>query len=334
MPSSPSKSHNKPSKKSNRSRSKAESKPSGKRHRNALSSPSDQSSPESKHPSKMSVATTNTDTYNPLLETIQQMLQDNYNKLSSVISSASESIKAEVGQRIDKLSAELRGDIDRIDKKVNDLSGSVDTRVESLSNEIKHCREHVNNADDDFIRVLRTSELKMIGLKHEMNENLDEILSKIAAILGFDFGGQQPTIVRVTKWVNSEQVPQTIVIIKFIATHLKEAFYKRYLDYLANKKQITLDLLGIGSAKDRLTIGENLTPHNQKLFAACMALKRDGKIAQVYTSNGLTNIKMKKGENAISIKTQRDLDMVISSMPKQPVNAQSDTQSDTQQTKT
>lgn len=280
-----------------------------KRSRVELSPSSEQSSPDSKQPNKMSA--TSEDTFNPLLATIKKMLNDNYTLLSSQINTASESIKADFGQRIEQLKTDLRSDIDKIDKKVENLSGSVDARMDSLANEIESCREQVNGSEDDFLRGIRMSELKLIGLKHKANENLDEIVIKIADTLGVNFGGQAPTTVRTSKWVKNEQIPQMIIIIKFLAPHLKETFYKKYMEYLANKNQLTLDALGIGSKNDRLTIGENLTPKHQKLFAACMALKKEGKIAQIFTSNGLTNVKIKKGEHAIVIKTQRDIDMAF-----------------------
>lgn len=287
----------------------ASNKATEKRNRIVLSSSSEHSSPESKQPNKMSITTD--DSSNPLLETIKKMLNDNYSKLSSEINTASESIKADVGQRIDKLKAELRDDIEKIDKKVENLSGSVDVRMDLLSNEIKSCRNQVEGAEEDFLRAARMNELKLIGLNHRANENLEEIINKIADLLGVNFGGQTPTMVRATKWVKNEQIPQMIVIIKFLAPHLKESFYKKYMELLANKKQLTLDMLGMGSNKERLTIGENLTPQHQKIFAACMALKKDGKIAQVFTSNGLTHIKIKRGEHATALKTQRDLDLTL-----------------------
>lgn len=280
-----------------------------KRNRENLSPSSDQSSPESKQPNKMS--NMSDDTINPLLETIKKMLHDNYTLLSSDIVTATESIKADIGQRIDQLKTELRSDIDKIDKKVDNLSESVDVRIDALSNEIKSCREQVNDSGDDFLRGVRMSELKLIGLKHKANENLDEITKKIADTLGVNFDGQAPTTVRTTKWVKNEQIPQMIIIIKFLAPHLKEAFHKKYMEFLASKKQLTLDALGMGTKDERLTIGENLTPLHQKLFATCMALKKEGKMAQIFTSNGITHVKIKKGEHAIVIKSQRDIDMAL-----------------------
>lgn len=308
MPPPPSKTVRKPAKSQSNARYAA-IKSAEKRLRQNLTSSSEHSSPESNHRSKMSE--TSVDAFAPLMETIKKMLHDNYTRLSTAIDMASESIKSDLGGRIDKLATELRVDIDRIDKKVDALSGSVDLKIESLSKEVDTCRNHIDCAEDDFLRVIRTSELKMIGLKHVADENLVELLSKIAALIGINFGGQTPSIVRATKWVKNEQVPQMIIIIKFLAPHLKEVFYKHYLDLLASKKQLTLDLLEIGSKNERLTIGENLTPHNHKLFAACMSLKKEGKIAQVHTSNGITNIKIKKGERAVAIKSQRDLDMFL-----------------------
>lgn len=279
-----------------------------KRGRQTPSSP-EQLSPEFTHASKMSALSG--DEINPMLAMIKKMLDENYSKLSSEVSAASDSIKTELSKRIDDLSVELRKDIDGIDKKVDALGSSVDVKINAVSDEIKVCRERIDGAEDDFLRSIRASELKILGLKHTANEDLNDLLNKIASQIGADLGAQMPMISRASKWVKNEQVPQTVVIIKFLAPHLKEEFYKRYLSYLGEKKQLTLDILGIGSRKERLTIGENLTPHHQKIFAACMALKKDGQIAQVFTSNGISSIKMKKGEMATPIKTQRDLDLFV-----------------------
>lgn len=280
-----------------------------KRQRNTLSSSSEYSSPDFTHSDKMSAQAV--DTFNPLLDTIKKMMHDMYTNLKTDINEASESVKQELGTRMDNMSTELRGDINRVDKKVEALSVSVDSRINSISNEIKLCRDQLDGAEDDFLRGIRTSELKLIGLKYTVNENLNAMLNKIAAIIGVQFKSQTPTILRTSKWVNNEQIPQNVILIKFLAPHLKEEFYKSYLTHLRKKSQLTLDLLGIGSKNERLAIGENLTPHHQKLFATCMTLKKEGKIAQVFTYNGITNIKLKQGEKATPIKIQRDLDMFL-----------------------
>lgn len=282
-----------------------------KRPRNTLTSSSEQSSPELTNTHKMDSASDTAGNVNPLLGLIKNMLDENYAKLSAEINTASGSIKSELSKQIENLSSELRGDIDRIDKKVNALSTSVDKKLEGMSNEILTCRERVDCSEDDFLRTIRANELKLIGLKHKANEDLKGLINNIAALIGVDFGSNAPEIIRPSKWVKNEQVPQMVVIIKFLAPHLKDTFYKGYLSYLTKKKQLTQDLLGIGSKNERLTIGENLTPHHQKIFAACMALKKGGSIAQVFTSNGITNVKIKKGDSASSFKTQRDLDIFV-----------------------
>lgn len=62
------------------------------------------------------------------------------------------------------------------------------------------------------------------------------------------------------------------------------------------------------SVENRLIVGENLSQLNHELFVLASNMKRDNKVAQVFTSNGLVNVKIQKGGRTYEIRNKQQLE--------------------------
>lgn len=74
---------------------------------------------------------------------------------------------------------------------------------------------------------------------------------------------------------------------------------------------------------NRIIIGEMLTANNQKLFISAMKLKREKKLSTVYTKNGLVLIKKAADSKPTTIRSSRDLDVIIENNQSEPPSAAS-----------
>lgn len=189
----------------------------------------------------------------------------------------------------------------------------------------------------NFQGLARINELKLMGIPLSDNENLTELFSKIANIIGYDITNTLniPSMTRamIRSKTSGEFVPSQIIIMKFIATHIKENFYSLYLRLLPKKAISTKDL---GFTNDiRVIIGENLTQQNMDIFKAASSLKREKKIAQLFTVNGIVNVKIIKGTKPHEIRDIHQLEMLTNSQlghNEEQVNKNIDVQTSTNNT--
>lgn len=125
--------------------------------------------------------------------------------------------------------------------------------------------------------------------------------------------------------------PTPIIIVKFVANHIRDNFYSLYLNKIAANKPIMTENLNLPKGT-RIIIGENLTLNNSKIFIEASKLKWDGKLCQVFTHEGLVHVKAIKTARATSIRSQRQLELWNKTQP-QPAVHRSKTNQQHQQKK-
>jgi hypothetical protein len=93
------------------------------------------------------------------------------------------------------------------------------------------------------------------------------------------------------------------ILVKFASNYDKEDFHHRYF------VKGDLNLTNIGFSVDqRIIIVENLTKHNQAIFAAAIKLKKEKTIFAVSTSHGVVYIKKNEGDRPVQIKFLSELE--------------------------
>lgn len=262
---------------------------------------------------------------NPL--TMPNSLPDNQNKpvtfdeivllLSNQTKSLQESIQTELTTMRNEINAKLEEKLNQMNDKIETVKTNVQSQLDVMKTDIANIQNQPNINDDDYMRFAKSSELKIKGIEHSTHENLNGIIASIANIVGFDINNpiNIPTIVRPYKLnpITKARTPAPIVIIKFIANHIRDEFYSLYLGKFAGKQQFMSEHIGL-SPGNRIIIGESLTQPNYSILYAASQSKREGKLVQVFTQKGLVHIRINKMDKPIAIRSIRQLEILLHQM--------------------
>lgn len=213
----------------------------------------------------------------------------------------------------DKVESDFKTQIDSMNDKITATSKNFTNELNTINKEIIICKEAIKSNENDVDRMLLMNNLKITGIPHTENENLNELFLKIASIIKYDVNQQTniPLLRRImSKNITAGHITFTsIIIAQFIAPHIRDAFYSKYIANLSSTALLTTDLIGFKN-NSRIYIGEHLTPTNFRIFQLASALKRSNKQMQVFTKNGLVTIRLKKGDPTQIIKASRQLDEI------------------------
>lgn len=244
---------------------------------------------------------------------LNQQQTANTESLKCQISEQNEMLKNEMTSIINAMKSEFKAEIESINNKIEATNASCVSKVNDISDKVSNIDERMGIVEKDFERLAHMNELKLTGIPFTENEDLLNVFNKVANLIGYDvsISTNIPALSRIVKRnrLTNELSPTHTIIMKFIAIHLKETFYNMYLRLLP-RKRITSKELGF-STEGRIVIGENLTKQNREIFIAASTLKRDGKLAQVFTVNGIINVKIQKGGTTHEIRHKHVLDIIL-----------------------
>lgn len=165
---------------------------------------------------------------------------------------------------------------------------------------------------DSIVRSDRNRELVVRGVPFVSDENILDILQKIAELISFrsihanPFNGfrlplrpinslsSQVSKLRVGQQTERQYSPS--IIMKFRAIYDKEDFMHLYFV----KKGISTKDIGF-MVDSRIFIGENFSPLNHKLLIAANKLKQNGLLCSVFTNDGLVYAKKSNTDNRIRL---------------------------------
>lgn len=242
-------------------------------------------------------------------------IQSRFGKQTATIK---EEIKSEIKIMSDELKASFHGEISKLHERVDAIETNVASQLSSVRSDIDSCVNRLNSTNDDLARIGELNKLKINGIAHINNENLKDIFCSIAKLIGYDITNplNMPEIVRMQKRSNQTHdfIPLSSIIVKFVATHIRNSFYGLYLAK-ATKEPILTEHFRLPQG-GTVRIGKMLTPHNQLIFTEALKLKRDKKLLKVNTSDGLVRVKTMQSERFAPIKSKRELEIYIASRSK------------------
>lgn len=262
--------------------------------------------------------------------------------LENLFKSQTENLKAfitnEIKSHCDALSANLGEKIDSINKRVDQIEANVNNQITALNQRVDSCIQHNLQNDDDIIRLTKLNELKISGIDYEKSGDLKQIFGSIAGVIGFDSSTELnvPSLYRIYKKPNTGRAPNpsnplNIIIMRFISKHIRDEFYSKYLEKIANNNPITTTTIGLQGDDKPIRITENLTTSNARIFGAAIAAKKRGKLSKVMTQNGIVYAKSTLNEKKSALRSNRDLDILLAHV-EQMENESTNQSSSTQQT--
>lgn len=224
--------------------------------------------------------------------------------------------------KFNNLAKEVKDDVSSLHSTVADYHEKINTELIDVKKQLLVCSERIDNTDDDFQRMQRNQDLRLSGFAAKENENLHGIFTSIAAAIGYTIGPNtvMPSIERISMFDKTAQKykPSQTILLHFAILRQKQQFYSLYLS------KMPLDPTNFGlEKKNRIVIGEHLTAKNALVFKHALAMKKDNKIAQAFTENGIVKIKFTKGkkETAHIVRSITSLETIA--MQNQHIDSQS-----------
>lgn len=250
--------------------------------------------------------------------------------ITSLLTQQTQSLQTSMQTLCNDIKAEFQSQIIQLNDKIDANQAIVQKQITDLQSNVEKCMEQTNGTDDDLQRMSKLNELKISGIVHTNDQNLNDIFIEIAKLTQFDLSNaiNVPKLSRVFKRnkTSNTSSPTSIVIAKFVANHIRNDFYSRYLNKIAAKQPIMSENINL-PVGTRIIIGENLTAKNHGIFVEASKLKKEGKLCQVFTQDGLVQVKSIRNEKATTIRSQRQLELFTVNNP--PTNGQSNTSNTT-----
>lgn len=250
------------------------------------------------------------------LDAQQKEMKENASLLTKEIENSRNMLKTEMTQLVDNMRLEFKAEIDNINNKIDTSATATAESMNAMNEKFNGLDSKIKYIENDFERLSHLNELKLIGIPTIANENLADTFTKLANVIGYDTTNPSniPATTRMItrNKITNEMALAPTIILKFAANHMKEAFYSLYLRLLPKKKLSAKDL-GF-TIENRIIIGENLSQHNHELFIAASNMKRDKKLSQVFTVNGIVNVKIQKGGRTHEIRHKQQLETLTSTV--------------------
>lgn len=221
---------------------------------------------------------------------------------------------SEMKELTDEIKSEFQSQKTQLDEKMNSNQVNFQMQINEIKSNIE-CS--TNRMESDLQRITKLNELKISGIAYKNDEKLNEIFGEIAKLVQFNLSNTNniPTLTRIYRrnTTTNTSAPTSIVIAKFVANHIRNDFYRLYLNKIA-AKPIMSQKLGLPEGT-RIIIGENLTSNNFEIFVEAGKLKKDGKLIQVFTQDGLVQVKATKDKKAVAIRSLEQLKLFILENP-------------------
>lgn len=223
-------------------------------------------------------------------------------------------IKTKIKSLGEELKLNFDGQIAKINVRIDTIQENVNTQLNEFRTDLEKCTEQLDMNDENNKRISLLNELKLNGIAHTNGENLKVIFISIAQLVGFDTSNplHLPDLTRSFKrnQQSNEVTMLPLIIMKFVAKHIRNKFYGLYLARISKQPILTENIkLSQGG---RILIGENLTMHNQTIFKEAIKLKRDKKLTKVSTIDGLVYVKYNSTDKQKCMKSQRELEVYVS----------------------
>lgn len=246
---------------------------------------------------------------------IASMQKDIENKIDSSQSS--------IETKINNFTTTVNNEIQQLKCSVDEMNIQMGADINALKVHVTEHTQRLNNNEDDINRLKLSADLRINGIPYNQNENLVELFHKIASSINYDCteNSHVPLLKRipVRDKISGSMVQSSIIALHFTSCHHKNQFYSLYLSKMPLKAE------SIGLPKEqKIIIGESLTRTNAQIFKFAQSLKKDNKIAQTFTVDGLVKVKFIKGPNqrAHTIRNTMQLELLLNTHEQQMAQQQ------------
>jgi hypothetical protein len=264
------------------------------------------------------IKTTVEDKPNSILNELSSKLDSLFNDKFKTLELQFESLETNLSQTIVK---KIEEEISKFDQKITDAVTDLNLKIEDINRKLTEIEEikvderlialesqTIESLDTDFLleslnnriseleRLNHLNDLVISGVTYKENENLHEIISKIAGTFNSSFD------VKSIKSIFRIKNRTKTIIVKFFSTEQKIIFFSNYLKF-KNLKNIDIGF----ESSSRIYINESIPKYTQFLLKLATKIKKDRWIHKVFTYKGFLFIIKKEGDDPIQITSKSQL---------------------------
>lgn len=216
------------------------------------------------------------------MDELKRLINASTEKIESKIDTSNNQLEG----KFNELAEKVKDDVSALKSTVVEFHTKINDELNDVKTQLSLYSARIDNNDDDFQRTQRNQDLRLTGFEAKEDENLLDMFKQVAAAIGFviDTNTVMPTIERVSSFnkTTRNSTPSKTILLHFAILRQKQQFYSLYL----NKMPLDPTTFGLTSM-NRITMGENLTKKNAQIFKQALIMKKDSKIAQAYTEDGV-----------------------------------------------
>lgn len=239
---------------------------------------------------------------------LKQLISESKSDIEKKISDSQTSIET----KLNDFKSTFSNEVQSIKSSVDEFKSAIGNDIDTIKIHIQEHSKRLDNTDDDINRLKLAADLRVIGFPYTQNENLFELFSNIASIIGYDYASHisVPLMERIPirNKTTGVLMPSPTILFHFTSVHIKQHFYALYL----NKMPLKPESFGLPK-ESRIVLGENLSQKNAFLFKKAQTMRNEKKLAQVFTTDGLVKIKFARGpeHNAFTIRNSLELECLV-----------------------
>lgn len=201
-----------------------------------------------------------------------------------------EDLWSKIESKLDSFKLDLDNRIDGLEEQLSQLKSDCTSRIDDLSEAVVEVRADLNLACNWVGRVEKYQDLLITGVPYSSSEDLKTVFRGIATKLAYDQTDvPMVDLKRLAKLpIASGSTPP--ILCQFAIRNERNTFYARYL----NQRDLNLEHVGFNN-KNRIFINENLTREDREIRTAAIKLKKEGRIQQVFSRDGVVHVKPRGG---------------------------------------
>lgn len=227
-------------------------------------------------------------------------IQDISNRdLAKLIAEQTKTTKQQFNQLGEELRNELKQGLMGINQELRDVRSS-----------LEQIKLDVMDNTEAIARTERSSDLIVSGVPYTREEDLYSYFRHWCLALGYTQHSVPSVDIRRLTRVPLNDGNNCLILLQFAIPNQKNDFYSKYL------RSHSLTLRQVGFQTDsRVYVNESLTPSARKIKAKAMELKKEGKLASVFSRSGVIHVKAASSDQSLQIKTTEDLQRFQRQLP-------------------
>lgn len=220
-------------------------------------------------------------------------LESLFDSISSKITEVERALCKKIDTEVAVLSSKVIESAERI--------AALEAKQMSFETEVQRLKAEINKAANNKFAPDITADAIAFGIPYTEGENLKSIFNGVC--LSIDF--LVPQVRDIFRAKPSNNNPNSAVVIKFYTPLDRNRTLRAFSDYRKRTKSI-ISLTAVG-LEGKFSIFESLATDTRKILQEAISLRREGKLASVFTLRGVVYVKVDKNSTALRIDARADL---------------------------